>query len=78
MEDYDPELDEDDFDEGASGGRGGARGAGSGGDPYSAGEKKKVGRPIAYRGDPNAPHLTEEERRRIKRCPLWSCGQQIR
>lgn len=30
-------------------------------------EKKKVGRPIAYRGDPNAPELTEQERRRIKR-----------
>ena len=30
-------------------------------------EKKKVGRPIAYKGDPNAPELTEQERRRIKR-----------
>lgn len=30
-------------------------------------EKKKVGRPIAYRGDPNAPELTDAERRRIKR-----------
>ena len=30
-------------------------------------EKKKVGRPIAYRGDPNAPELTDQERRRIKR-----------
>ena len=29
--------------------------------------RKKVGRPIAYKGDPNAPHLTEDERRRIKR-----------
>ena len=28
---------------------------------------KKVGRPIAYKGDPNAPNLTEAERRRIKR-----------
>ena len=28
---------------------------------------KKVGRPIAYKGDPNAPSLTEAERRRIKR-----------
>ena len=28
---------------------------------------KKVGRPIAYKGDPNSPHLTEDERRRIKR-----------
>ena len=29
--------------------------------------KKKVGRPIAYKGDPNASNLTEAERRRIKR-----------
>lgn len=29
--------------------------------------KKKVGRPIAYKGDPNDPRLTEDERRRIKR-----------
>ena len=29
--------------------------------------KKKVGRPIAYKGDPNAANLTETERRRIKR-----------
>lgn len=28
---------------------------------------KKVGRPIAYKGDPNASNLTETERRRIKR-----------
>lgn len=28
---------------------------------------KKVGRPIAYKGDPNATDLTEAERRRIKR-----------
>lgn len=27
----------------------------------------KVGRPIKFKGDPNAPHLTEDERRRIKR-----------
>lgn len=26
-----------------------------------------MGRPIAYRGDPNAPELTDQERRRIKR-----------
>ena len=31
------------------------------------GGRKKVGRPIAYKGDPNSPHLTEDERRRIKR-----------
>lgn len=30
-------------------------------------EKKKVGRPITYKGDPEANDLTEEERRRIKR-----------
>ncbi|KAL0031447.1 hypothetical protein WJX77_000984 [Trebouxia sp. C0004] len=29
--------------------------------------RKKVGRPIAYKGDPNAANLTEAERRRIKR-----------
>ncbi|KAK9803409.1 hypothetical protein WJX72_008393 [[Myrmecia] bisecta] len=29
--------------------------------------KNKVGRPIAYNGDPNSPHLTEHEKRRIKR-----------
>ncbi|KAK9823792.1 hypothetical protein WJX72_005527 [[Myrmecia] bisecta] len=30
-------------------------------------EKRKVGRPVSYQGDPNAPHLTEAEKRRIKR-----------
>ena len=30
-------------------------------------KKKKVGRPIAYKGDPNAMSLTDTERRRIKR-----------
>lgn len=34
--------------------------------------RKKVGRPIAYKGDPNSPHLTEDERRRIKRCAAGS------
>jgi len=29
--------------------------------------KKKVGRPITYNGDPNAPELTEGERRKVKR-----------
>ena len=29
--------------------------------------KRKVGRPIAYEGDPNAPHLTVAERRRMRR-----------
>lgn len=33
-------------------------------------EKKKVGRPITYKGDVNSAHLTEAERRRIKRCGL--------
>ncbi len=31
-------------------------------------EKKKVGRPITYKGDVNSKDLTEAERRRIKRC----------
>ena len=30
-------------------------------------QKKKVGRPITYNGDPNAPELNEAERRRVKR-----------
>lgn len=30
--------------------------------------KKKLGRPISYTGDINAPHLTEEERRHLRRC----------
>ncbi len=30
-------------------------------------DKKKVGRPITYKGDPEAADLTEDERRRIKR-----------
>ena len=34
-------------------------------------EKKKVGRPIAYKGDINSPHLSESERRRIKRCEYF-------
>jgi hypothetical protein len=29
--------------------------------------RKRVGRPLAYNGDPDAPHLTEQERRKIKR-----------
>lgn len=28
-------------------------------------DKKKVGRPITYKGDPEAADLTEDERRRI-------------
>ena len=32
-----------------------------------AGEKRKVGRPIIYCGDPDAPDLTPQERRRIRR-----------
>ena len=36
--------------------------------------KKKVGRPIAYTGDPDSPHLTEAERRRLRRSamPIYS------
>ncbi len=30
-------------------------------------EKRKVGRPIIYSGDPDAPDLTPQERRRIRR-----------
>ena len=30
-------------------------------------EKRKVGRPIIYSGDPDAPNLTPQERRRIRR-----------
>ena len=33
----------------------------------ASGMKKKVGRPIAYKGDIHSPHLTDAERRRIKR-----------
>lgn len=32
--------------------------------------RRKIGRPIAYTGDPDAQHLTEPERRRIKRQAL--------
>ncbi len=35
--------------------------------PQLTKEKRKVGRPIAYCGDPNSPDLTPAERRRIKR-----------
>jgi hypothetical protein len=34
-------------------------------------EKKKVGRPISFRGDINSKDLTEAERRRIKRCATF-------
>lgn len=62
--DWDSEMDDDELDEEeGGGGRGGGRGGGASGK-----EKKKVGRPIAYKGDPDAPGLTEEDRRRIKRC----------
>ena len=56
-------------------------------------EKKKVGRPISFRGDINSKDLTEAERRRIKRwattrmtvnlqvtpprCPLCTCNNGI-
>ena len=62
--DWDSEMDDDELDEEeGGGGRGGGRGGGASGK-----EKKKVGRPIAYKGDPDAPGLNEEDRRRIKRC----------
>ncbi|KAK9826511.1 hypothetical protein WJX81_008584 [Elliptochloris bilobata] len=35
--------------------------------PKETKEKRKVGRPIAWVGDPNSPDLTPQERRRIKR-----------
>ena len=37
------------------------------------GRKKKIGRPIAYTGDPEDPRLTEAERRRIRRSLLHIC-----
>lgn len=36
--------------------------AGAGGEA-----RKRVGRPVSYKGDPDAPHLTDAERRKIKR-----------
>ncbi|KAK9840565.1 hypothetical protein WJX81_001658 [Elliptochloris bilobata] len=57
--DWDSDMDDEELDEEEGGGRGGGRSGGK--------EKKKVGRPIAYKGDPDAPGLTEEDRRRIKR-----------
>lgn len=62
----DEEEDEDDYDSELDGEEGVTGGTSNGGGGDSA-EKKRVGRPIAYRGDPNSPNLTEEERRRIKR-----------
>ncbi|KAK9824369.1 hypothetical protein WJX72_009773 [[Myrmecia] bisecta] len=43
------------------------RGSATGSSSNKVKEKRKVGRPITYKGDPNAPHLTEAEKRRIKR-----------
>jgi hypothetical protein len=40
------------------GGRGSGKAAG----------RKCVGRPLSYSGDPNAPNLTDAEKRKIKRC----------
>ena len=37
--------------------------------------KRKVGRPIAFQGDPDDPDLTESERRRIKRRIVSPPGQ---
>ena len=57
MDPEDREFDDDtDYDDGAADSQDGSRRG-----------KKKVGRPIAYKGDPNSPHLTEAERRRMKR-----------
>ena len=70
--DWDSEMDDDELDEEEGGGRrGGGRGGGASGK-----EKKKVGRPIAYKGDPDAPGLNEEDRRRIKRCASSFCSPQ--
>lgn len=59
-------FDSEDLEEEEEGAVGGTI-AGTSGTAGEDLERKKVGRPIAYRGDPNSPHLTEEERRRIKR-----------
>lgn len=37
-------------------------------DDSDADVQRKLGRPLAYRGDPDAPELTDAERRKIKRC----------
>ena len=34
-------------------------------------QRKKVGRPITYNGDPNSPNLTEEERRKVSTSLSW-------
>jgi hypothetical protein len=47
-------------------GQGGV-GSGSAAMTESGHPRRKIGRPIAYTGDPDAQHLTESERRRIKR-----------
>lgn len=57
----DPEEDDEDYTEGEEERDGRRRG--SRGGPTSSG----LGRPIAYPGDPSDEHLTEEERRRLKR-----------
>jgi hypothetical protein len=61
-------MDDDELEDEEGGGGGGA-GRGRGGGK----EKKKVGRPIAYKGDPDAPGLNEEDRRRIKRRATRAC-----
>ena len=61
-------MDDDELEDEEGGGGGGA-GRGRGGGK----EKKKVGRPIAYKGDPDAPGLNEEDRRRIKRRATRVC-----
>jgi hypothetical protein len=60
----DPEEEDEDYTEGEDERDGRRRGSrGNGGGPTSSG----LGRPIAYSGDPLDEHLTEEERRRLKR-----------
>ena len=36
---------------------------------------QQTGRPVAFQGDINSPHVTEEERRRIKRCVSSARGR---
>lgn len=45
----------------------GGSGSGSGATTATGEPRRRIGRPIAYTGDPDAQHLTEIERRRIKR-----------
>lgn len=50
--------------------RGGVSGGGGSGATEAGGQglvARRMGRPLAYQGDPDAPELTEQERRKIKR-----------